>query len=91
MSKRGVMKKKREMLLSVGKSIKENRIRCNMSQEKLAKFLGFTKQLISKWENGYCEPTLCVIVKMNFLFETDLLKKEIFECMPKDDNCGNKI
>lgn len=36
----------------IGKQIRVNRLRCNMTQEKLAEVLNVTPQAVSKWENG---------------------------------------
>lgn len=38
--------------IRVGMNLKELRIKNNLTQEELAKLLGVTKPLISRWENG---------------------------------------
>ena len=40
------------MLKSIGNRIRKNRIDKGMTQEQLASILGYTKQAVSKWENG---------------------------------------
>lgn len=37
---------------SLGEALKENRLRCNMTQEFVAETLGVSRQAVSKWENG---------------------------------------
>ena len=37
---------------SLGESLKENRLRCKMTQEFVAETLGVSRQAVSKWENG---------------------------------------
>lgn len=40
------------MKIHIGANIKELRKRKNITQEKLAEYLGITYQTVSKWENG---------------------------------------
>lgn len=37
---------------SLGELLKENRLRCKMTQEFVAEALGVSRQAVSKWENG---------------------------------------
>ena len=37
---------------SLGEFLKENRLRCKMTQEFVAETLGVSRQAVSKWENG---------------------------------------
>ena len=37
---------------SLGESLKENRLRCKMTQEFVAETLGVSRQAVSKWEYG---------------------------------------
>lgn len=37
---------------SLGELLKENRLRCKMTQEFVAETLGVSRQAVSKWENG---------------------------------------
>ena len=41
---------------SLGEALKENRIRCQMTQEFVAEHLGVSRQAVSKWENGTSDP-----------------------------------
>ena len=38
--------------MNMGKQIRENRLRSNLTQDKLAEVLGVTPQAVSKWESG---------------------------------------
>ncbi len=63
---------------SIGKQIRTHRLRCNMTQEKLAETLNVTAQAVSKWENGVSYPDISLLpelsatlgVTMDELFET---------------------
>ena len=43
---------KKAVAKSLGEALKENRIRCQMTQEFEAEALGVSRQTVSKWENG---------------------------------------
>ena len=43
---------KKAVAKSLGEALKENRIRCQMTQEFVAETLGVSRQSVSKWENG---------------------------------------
>ena len=43
---------KKAVAKSLGEALKENRIRCQMTQEFVAEMLGVSRQSVSKWENG---------------------------------------
>jgi len=38
--------------MNMAKQIKAHRLRCNLTQEKLAQLLNVTPQAVSKWESG---------------------------------------
>ncbi len=50
---------------NIGKRIKELRRKCDLTQEKLADFLGVTYQSVSKWETGATFPDLSLIVPLS--------------------------
>ena len=70
------------MTLKIGQKIKELREKRNITQNKMAEYLGITEQAISRWENGGGYPDMELIpaisnfldVSTDILFETD--KKE---------------
>lgn len=47
-----VREEKKVNAKSLGESLKENRLRCKMTQEFVAETLGVSRQAVSKWENG---------------------------------------
>lgn len=56
---------------SLGESLKENRLRCKMTQE----FVG--RQAVSKWENGTSDPNTTNLIALSRLYKVtpeDLLK-----------------
>ena len=59
----------------IGKRIKDLRKKNDLTQEKLADFLGVTYKAVSKWECGITTPDLALIVPMARLFHvsTDTL------------------
>ena len=47
-----VRQEKKIIAKSLGEALKENRLRCQMTQEFVAETLGVSRQSVSKWENG---------------------------------------
>ncbi len=52
----------------IGLKIKELRKKNDMTQEKLAEYLGVSFQAVSKWETGVAAPDLSLIVPLSRLF-----------------------
>lgn len=62
---------------SLGEALKENRIRCQMTQEFVAETLGVSRQSVSKWENGTSDPNtsnLIALAKLYGISAEELLK-----------------
>ena len=62
---------------TLAETLKEHRLRCNMTQEFVAESLGVTRQAVSKWENGTSEPSttkLCALAKLYGVDATELLR-----------------
>lgn len=55
--------------------IKENRVRCGLSQEKLAERMGVSRQAVTKWEQGKSAPSTENLFRLAEVFGTtvDLL------------------
>ena len=53
---------------SLAQAIKENRQRCNLTQEQVADQLGVSRQAVSKWENGTAEPSTANLLTLAELF-----------------------
>ena len=56
----------------IGKIIKENRIKNNLTQADLASKLGVTYQAVSKWENGKNIPDISLLKEISKLFNIDI-------------------
>lgn len=52
-----VREEKKVVAKSLGQALKENRVRCQMTQEFVAEMLGVSRQSVSKWENGSSDPS----------------------------------
>ena len=62
---------------SLGEALKENRVRCQMTQEFVAEHLGVSRQAVSKWENGSSDPStsnLLALAKLYGISAEELLK-----------------
>ncbi len=53
---------------TIAKQIKENRLRINMTQEKLAEALNVSAQAVSKWENGQSCPDISLLPELSAIF-----------------------
>ena len=53
---------------SLGERIRQNRIRCKMTQEFVADRLNVSRQAVSKWENGTSEPSTANLMALAKLF-----------------------
>lgn len=56
----------------IGKIIKENRIKNNLTQADLANKLGVTYQAVSKWENGKNIPDISLLKEISNMFNIDI-------------------
>ena len=72
-----VREEKKAVAKSLGEALKENRIRCQMTQEFEAEALGVSRQTVSKWENGSADPSttnLLALAKLYGVEAEDLLR-----------------
>ena len=53
---------------SLSELLKENRLRCKMTQEFVAENIGVSRQAVSKWENGTSEPNTSNLVALAKLY-----------------------
>ena len=63
---------------SLGEVLKENRIRCKMTQEFVSESIGVSRHAVSKWENGASDPStsnLLALAKLYGISAEDLLKE----------------
>lgn len=59
----------RSRYLNLGKQIKENRKKLNLSQEDISKRLFVSRQTISNWENGRSYPDVQNLLLLGDLFD----------------------
>lgn len=65
----GEIRKEKSMVCkSLGEALKENRIRCHMTQEFVAERLGVSRQAVSKWENGTSDPSTSNLLALAELY-----------------------
>ena len=79
-----VREEKKAVAKSLGEALKENRIRCQMTQEFVAEALGVSRQSVSKWENGSSDPNTSNLIALAKLYK--ISPEELLECvtgMPK--------
>ena len=72
-----VRKEKTIVRKSLGESLKDHRVRCQMTQEFVAEHLGVSRQAVSKWENGSSDPStanLLALAKLYGIDAADLLR-----------------
>ena len=63
-----VRKEKSTIKKSLGEAIKENRMRCRMTQEFVAESIGVSRQAVSKWESGTSDPSTSNLLALAKLF-----------------------
>ena len=79
-----VREEKKAVAKSLGEALRENRIRCQMTQEFVAETLGVSRQSVSKWENGSSDPNTSNLIALAKLYKVS--PEELLECvtgMPK--------
>ena len=72
-----IRKEQAVVRVSLGEALKENRVRCQMTQEFVADHLGVSRQAVSKWENGTSDPStsnLLALAKLYGISAEELLK-----------------
>lgn len=63
-----VREEKKIMKKSLGEELKENRLRCKMTQEFVSETLGVSRQAVSKWENGTSDPSTSNLLALAKLY-----------------------
>lgn len=64
-----VREEKKAVVKSLGEALKENRVRCQMTQEFVAETLGVSRQSVSKWENGSSDPNTSNLIALAKLYK----------------------
>jgi len=73
-----IRSEKQELATTLGECLKQERIRCGMTQEFVAEALGVSRQSVSKWENGSSDPSttnLLTLAKIYTVSAEELLKR----------------
>ena len=68
---------KEQVRKSLGETLKEYRIKSNMTQEFVAESLGVSRQAVSKWETGTSDPSTANLLALAKLYDApaeELLK-----------------
>lgn len=63
-----VREEKKVIKRSLGEELKEQRVRCKMTQEFVAETLGVSRQSVSKWENGVVDPSTSNLLALSKLY-----------------------
>lgn len=79
-----IREEKKAVAKSLGEALKENRIRCQMTQEFVAETLGVSRQSVSKWENGSSDPNTSNLIALAKLYKVS--PEELLACVK--DNAG---
>lgn len=53
---------------TLSERLRENRVRCNMTQEFVAESLGVSRQAVSKWENAQSDPSTANLIALAKLY-----------------------
>ncbi len=75
-----VREEKREVRQSLAEMLRENRIRCKMTQEFVSEAIGVSRQAVSKWENGSSDPSTSNLIALAELYGVsaeELLKNAV--------------
>lgn len=59
---------KEQVRKSLGETLKECRIKCNMTQEFVAETVGVSRQAVSKWETGTSDPSTANLLALANLY-----------------------
>lgn len=59
---------KEQVRKSLGETLKDCRIKCNMTQELVAETIGVSRQAVSKWETGTSDPSTANLLSLAKLY-----------------------
>ena len=81
-----VRDEKKAVAKSLGEALRENRIRCQMTQEFVAETLGVSRQSVSKWENGSSDPNTSNLIALAKLYKVS--PQTLLECATETSEDG---
>lgn len=86
-----VREEKREARKSLAEILKENRIRCKMTQEFVSEAIGVSRQAVSKWENGSADPSTSNLIALADLYgvSAEELLKNVTQKRTRADTTGS--
>lgn len=67
-STKEVREEKVQIKRSLAEVLKENRLRCKMTQEFVSEAIGVSRQAVSKWENGSSDPSTSNLIALAELY-----------------------
>ena len=67
-STKEVREEKVQIKRSLAEVLKENRLRCKMTQEFVSEAIGVSRQAVSKWENGTSDPSTSNLIALAELY-----------------------
>ncbi len=81
-----VREQKQVIKKSLGELLRENRIRCKMTQEFVSEALGVSRQAVSKWENGTTDPSTSNLIAIARLYgiPADELLRSVSADLPEE-------
>lgn len=77
-------KEKKIIRKSLSEALRENRLRCKMTQEFVAETIGVSRQAVSKWENGISDPSTSNLIALAKLYKVS--PEELLENVINDSN-----
>ena len=83
-----VREEKAEVRKTLAELLKENRIRCKMTQEFVAETIGVSRQAVSRWETGAADPStsnLIALAKLYGVSAEDLLRRAAGKGCPQGE------
>lgn len=63
-----VREEKSEVRKTLAELLKENRVRCKMTQEFVAEAIGVSRQAVSRWETGAADPSTSNLIALARLY-----------------------
>ena len=63
-----VREEKKATRKSLAEALRENRVRCKMTQEFVSETIGVSRQAVSKWESGQSDPSTTNLLALAKLF-----------------------
>lgn len=82
-----VREEKKIIRKSLGEVLRENRLRCKMTQEFVSEAIGVSRQAVSKWENGTSDPSTSNLIALAELYGVS--SEELLKAVDSDHRKEN--